>query len=104
MKYTVRIEGKPEPVEVDADCSRKAAEAAAKMYDFDEHWALSEGNGSNMTVLVSGGMLGVSAFRVSCMTEPVYRARGLELHDPRALALMAETAATPPADVPEVTA
>ena len=107
MKYTVRIEGKPEPVEVDAGRSDLAAQIAAELYDNELDGALSAGDGSFVMVTVSGEIYGDTDYRVYCGTEPFYRAR--TPLDPALSARMAEVrkaqaAATPHADAPEVTA
>ena len=71
--YTVRIEGKPEPVEVAAHGVGGAAEAAVELYDFDMDGKLSEGDGSFVTVTVVNETGEETPFRVSCSTSPVYR-------------------------------
>ena len=107
MRYTVRIEGKPEPVEVESERNYLAAQIAIELYDNELDGALSVGDGGFVNVTVSGDLYGDVAFRVYCGTEPFYRAR--TPLDPALSARMAEVrkaqaAATPPAAAPEVTA
>ena len=106
MKYTVRIEGKPEPVKVEAERNYLAAQIAVELHDNEMDGALSAGDGGFVMVTVSGDIYENVDFRVACGTEPFYRAR--TPLDPALSARMAEVrkaqaAATPHADVPEVT-